>query len=65
MSEEASMHIGGEGYDRFREGVAAGHEAGRSHEVMYALGFAAGFLWGALFDKRHTEPERRRAVQEA
>jgi hypothetical protein len=65
MSEGGSMHIEGDSYEHFREGLADGYAAGRSQELMYAIGFAAGFLWGALFDRRKSESGYRRAVHVA
>jgi hypothetical protein len=65
MSEGGSMHIEGDSYEHFREGLEDGYRAGRSHELLYALGFAAGFIWGALFEGRKREPGYRRAAHVA
>lgn len=35
-------------FENFRRGLADGHEVGRAHDLVYALGFVAGFVWGAL-----------------
>lgn len=43
--------------DNFREGLAAGQEAGRSRDFLFALGFAVGFLWAAL--AQPAAPEER------
>lgn len=48
------MRRSGEPLESFREGLTAGHEAGRSHDLLYAAGFLVGFLWGAI-----AEPRRR------
>jgi hypothetical protein len=41
--------------DNFREGLAAGQEAGRSRDFVYALGFAIGFLWAAFSHRAPAE----------
>jgi hypothetical protein len=41
--------------DNFREGLAAGQQAGRSRDFLYALGFAVGFLWAALSQPAEVE----------
>jgi hypothetical protein len=39
-------------FEEFREGMAAGHEAARDGNLLYAAGFLIGFVWGALFEPR-------------
>jgi hypothetical protein len=33
---------------RFRDGMTAGHEAARSHDLLFAAGWLIGFVWGAI-----------------
>jgi hypothetical protein len=41
--------------ESFQEGMTAGHEAGRSRDLLYAVGFIAGFIWGAIEHARRSE----------
>jgi hypothetical protein len=50
------MQTGENRFESFREGMAAGHEAGRTQDLLYAVGFMAGFLWGFFAPK--AEPRR-------
>ncbi len=42
-------------FENFRRGLADGHEVGRTHDVLYAVGFVAGFIWGALTTLREAK----------
>ena len=42
-------------FESFHEGMTAGHEAGRTRDVLYAVGFLVGFVWGALESARRRE----------
>ncbi|MGA2434838.1 MAG: hypothetical protein ABSG25_06090 [Bryobacteraceae bacterium] len=58
------MPQGSEGLDRLRDGLAAGQVAGIEHDLLFALGFAAGFIWGALTTERSpARPVLRREVR--
>ncbi len=46
------MAKSGEAFESFREGLTAGHEAGRTEDLLYAFGFVVGFIWGAVLDAR-------------
>lgn len=35
-------------FQSFHQGMTAGHEAGRTKDVLYAVGFLIGFMWGAV-----------------
>jgi len=61
------MRRSGEPFESFREGLAAGHDAGRSHDLLYAAGFLVGFVWGAIAERRrHAQAEPfERATQSA
>ncbi len=43
-----------DGFEDFREGMAAGHAAARDGNLLYAAGFVIGFLWGAIFGAEST-----------
>ncbi len=40
------MHLSEDTFDSFRSGMAAGHQVGQSRDLLYAVGFVAGFVWG-------------------
>ncbi len=48
----------GNRFESFHEGMTEGHEAGRSKDLLYAIGFLAGFIWGAVSRLRDEGPER-------
>ncbi len=50
------MARSGESFESFHEGLNAGHEAGKTQDVLYAFGFVVGFIWGALASARRVEP---------
>jgi hypothetical protein len=49
------MARNGEPFDSFREGMSAGHDAGRSRDLLYAAGFITGFIWGFITSARRSE----------
>jgi hypothetical protein len=51
-------------FQSFHEGMNAGHEAGRSQDVLYAVGFLVGFVWGAFESARHREQRTFERVSE-
>jgi hypothetical protein len=51
-------------FHSFHEGMTAGHEAGRSQDVLYAVGFLAGFVWGAFESVRRKEHRGFERVRE-
>ncbi len=55
-----------DGFENFRNGLAAGHAAGREEDLLYAFGFVIGFLWGAIFSPRAAQkPAFQRAARSA
>jgi hypothetical protein len=46
----------GRAFESFHEGITAGHDAGRSRDLLYAFGFLVGFVWGALENAKPAEP---------
>jgi hypothetical protein len=48
----------GQVFESFHEGMSAGHEAGRAHDVLYLVGFMVGFAWGAISATRLAEQPR-------
>ncbi len=46
-------------FEDFHAGLSAGYDAGQNRDLLYAVGFLAGFVWGAVASIRG---ERPRAV---
>jgi hypothetical protein len=46
----------GSAFESFHEGITAGHDAGRSQDLLYAFGFLVGFVWGALENAKPAVP---------
>lgn len=49
---EKKMPLTSDGLDSFRDGLAAGHAAGQEHDLLYAVGFAVGYVWGAFAERQ-------------